>query len=72
MQSIGETIESQTVRGEILELKDTINTMVNQFSAFASKVTRVAREVGTEGKSSRLVCLNDVAASLIGGENAQR
>src|SRR5690606_13745671 len=37
------------VRGEILELKDTINTMVDQLSAFASEVTRVAREVGTEG-----------------------
>src|SRR6266581_9674160 len=38
------------VRGEILELKNTINTMVDQLSAFASEVTRVAREVGTEGK----------------------
>ncbi len=38
------------VQGEILELKNTINTMVDQLSAFASEVTRVAREVGTEGK----------------------
>ncbi len=38
------------VKGEILKLKDTINTMVDQLSAFASEVTRVAREVGTEGK----------------------
>src|SRR5256884_537874 len=38
------------VRGEILELKQTINTMVDQLNAFASEVTRVAREVGTEGK----------------------
>jgi len=38
------------VAGEILELKDTINTMVDQLSSFASEVTRVAREVGTEGK----------------------
>ncbi|HSL67545.1 MAG TPA: HAMP domain-containing protein, partial [Actinomycetota bacterium] len=38
------------VRGEILELKDTINTMVDQLSSFADEVTRVAREVGTEGK----------------------
>ncbi|HVS08308.1 MAG TPA: response regulator, partial [Planctomycetota bacterium] len=38
------------VQGEILELKDTINTMVDQLSSFASEVTRVAREVGTEGK----------------------
>ncbi|HEY5952142.1 MAG TPA: HAMP domain-containing protein, partial [Kofleriaceae bacterium] len=37
-------------RGEILELKNTINTMVDQLSAFADQVTRVAREVGTEGK----------------------
>ena len=36
-------------RGEILELKTTINTMVDQLSAFADEVTRVAREVGTEG-----------------------
>src|SRR5690606_18174299 len=38
------------VQGEILELKDTINTMVDQLRAFSSEVTRVAREVGTEGK----------------------
>ncbi|MCW3797922.1 HAMP domain-containing protein [Sphingomonas sp. BN140010] len=38
------------VRGEILELKNTINTMVDQLNGFASEVTRVAREVGTEGK----------------------
>src|SRR5258708_5273843 len=37
-------------RGEILELKTTINTMVDQLSAFAAEVTRVAREVGREGK----------------------
>jgi CheY-like chemotaxis protein/signal transduction histidine kinase/HAMP domain-containing protein len=38
------------VRGEILQLKDTINTMVDQLRSFASEVTRVAREVGTEGR----------------------
>ncbi|PZO65346.1 MAG: hybrid sensor histidine kinase/response regulator [Pseudoxanthomonas suwonensis] len=38
------------VQGEILELKDTINTMVDQLNGFAAEVTRVAREVGTEGK----------------------
>src|SRR5204863_21324 len=38
------------VRGEILELKNTINTMVDQLNAFANEVTRVAREVGTEGR----------------------
>src|SRR3954454_10597994 len=41
------TVDAQ---GEILETKDTINTMVDQLSSFASEVTRVAREVGTEGK----------------------
>ena len=40
------------VKGEILELKDTINVMVDQLNGFASEVTRVAREVGTEGKRS--------------------
>src|SRR5213079_2819950 len=38
------------VRGEILELKDTINTMVDQLNGFAGEVTRVAREVGTDGR----------------------
>src|SRR5439155_1183180 len=38
------------VKGEVLELKSTINTMVDQLNAFASEVSRVAREVGTEGK----------------------
>ena len=45
------------VRGEILELKNTINTMVDQLNAFAGEVTRVAREVGTEGNSAaRRMC----------------
>ena len=38
------------VKGEILELKNTLNTMVDQLNGFASEVSRVAREVGTEGK----------------------
>src|SRR5205085_8473531 len=38
------------VRGEILEVKNTINTMVDQLNAFAGEVSRVAREVGTDGK----------------------
>ena len=38
------------MRGELLELKGTINTMVDQLSTFAAEVTRVAREVGTEGQ----------------------
>ncbi len=41
------------VKGEILELKNTINIMVDQLNAFASEVTRVAREVGTEGEARR-------------------
>src|SRR5207245_5866131 len=44
------TRRSSDLKGEILELKDTINTMVNQLASFAAEVTRVAREVGTEGK----------------------
>ena len=41
---------SVEVSGEILQLKNTINTMVDQLNSFASEVTRVAREVGTDGK----------------------
>src|SRR5947209_2770887 len=41
---------SVDVKGEVLELKRTVNTMVDQLSAFADEVTRVAREVGTDGK----------------------
>ena len=41
------------VSGEILQLKETINPMVDQLNAFAGEVTRVAREVGTEGAASR-------------------
>ena len=48
------------VRGEILELKNTINTMVDQLNAFASEVTRVAREVGTEGKLGGQAQVKDV------------
>jgi signal transduction histidine kinase/CheY-like chemotaxis protein/HAMP domain-containing protein len=49
------------VRGEILELKNTINTMVDQLSSFASEVTRVAREVGTEGKLGGQAVVKGVA-----------
>src|SRR5689334_20279822 len=51
------------VRGEILELKDTINTMVDQLSSFASEVTRVAREVGTEGKLGGQADVREVAGT---------
>src|SRR5689334_25411443 len=47
-------------RGEILELKNTINTMVDQLNAFAAEVTRVAREVGTEGKLGGQAQVKDV------------
>src|SRR5271157_2950962 len=51
------------VKGEILELKNTINTMVDQLNAFASEVTRVAREVGTEGKLGGQAQVHGVAGT---------
>ncbi|HUN46817.1 MAG TPA: response regulator, partial [Stellaceae bacterium] len=51
------------VKGEILQLKDTINTMVDQLNAFASEVTRVAREVGTEGKLGGQAQVSGVAGT---------
>ncbi len=51
------------VRGEILELKNTINTMVDQLNAFASEVSRVAREVGTEGKLGGQAQVSGVAGT---------
>jgi signal transduction histidine kinase/CheY-like chemotaxis protein/HAMP domain-containing protein len=51
------------VKGEILELKDTVNTMVDQLRAFASEVTRVAREVGTEGKLGGQAAVPGVAGT---------
>jgi HAMP domain-containing protein/CheY-like chemotaxis protein/signal transduction histidine kinase len=51
------------VKGEILELKNTINTMVDQLNAFAGEVTRVAREVGTEGKLGGQAQLKGVAGT---------
>jgi signal transduction histidine kinase/CheY-like chemotaxis protein/HAMP domain-containing protein len=50
-------------KGEILELKDTINTMVDQLSSFADEVTRVAREVGTEGKLGGQAEVEDVSGT---------
>src|SRR5207249_3560663 len=51
------------VKGEILELKNTINTMVDQLNAFASEVTRVAREVGTEGELGGQAQVSGVAGT---------
>ncbi|HSE08128.1 MAG TPA: HAMP domain-containing protein [Nocardioidaceae bacterium] len=50
-------------RGEILELKNTVNTMVDQLSAFADEVTRVAREVGTEGRLGGQADVHDVSGT---------
>ena len=51
------------VKGEILELKNTLNTMVDQLNGFASEVSRVAREVGTEGKLGGQAVVKDVAGT---------
>jgi HAMP domain-containing protein len=51
------------VRGEILELKNTVNRMVDQLRSFAAEVTRVAREVGTEGKLGGQADVKDVAGT---------
>src|SRR5439155_15924562 len=51
------------VRGEILQIKDVINTMVDQLSSFASEVTRVAWEVGTEGKLGGQAAVEGVAGT---------
>src|SRR5207245_10379364 len=51
------------VKGEILELKNTVNTMVDQLNSFASEVTRVAREVGTEGKLGGHAVVQGVAGT---------
>ena len=50
-------------RGEILQLKEAINTMVDQLRSFASEVTRVAREVGTEGKLGGQAAVPGVAGT---------
>ncbi len=61
--ALGDLSKKITVdaRGEILELKNTINTMVDQLSSFAAEVTRVAREVGTEGKLGVLAQVEGVS-----------
>jgi HAMP domain-containing protein/CheY-like chemotaxis protein/signal transduction histidine kinase len=59
---LGKTITVEA-RGEILELKNTINTMVEQLSSFAAEVTRVAREVGTEGKLGGQAAVSGVSGT---------
>src|SRR3954454_3988728 len=54
------------VKGEILELKNTINTMVDKLNGFASEVSRVAREVGTEGKLGGQAAVPGVAGTWKG------
>ena len=54
------------VKGEILELKNTINTMVDQLNSFGSEVTRVAREVGSEGKLGGQADVPGVGGNLEG------
>ena len=63
--ALGDLSQKITVdaRGEILELKDTVNTMVDQLSSFADEVTRVAREVGIEGKLGGQAEVQDVAGT---------
>src|SRR5207249_5413337 len=51
------------VKGEILELKNTVNTMVDQLSSFAAEVTRMAREVGTDGNLGGQAEVRDVAGT---------
>ncbi|MGA8394703.1 MAG: HAMP domain-containing protein, partial [Pseudolabrys sp.] len=63
------------VKGEILQLKETINTMVDQLNSFASEVTRVAREVGTEGKlggQAQVRNIADVATAIAGGDLSKK
>src|SRR5207248_977281 len=56
-------IEGRPLEGEFLRIGRTVNTMVDQLSSFASEVTRVAREVGTEGKLGGQAEVHDVAAT---------
>ena len=60
------------VKGEILELKDTINTMVDQLGSFASEVTRVAREVGTEGRLGGQAQVRGVAGRVEGPDRQRQ
>ena len=59
-------------RGEILQIKNVINTMVDQLSSFAAEVTRVAREVGTEGELGGQADVKGVAAGTLEGFDGVR
>ena len=61
-------IEGRPLQGEFLRTAKTVNTMVDQLGAFASEVTRVAREVGTEGKLGGQAKVKGVAGHLEGSD----
>ena len=63
---------SADVQGEMLELKNTINGMVDQLNGFISEVTRVAREVGTEGKLGQAAAVHDRGRRRLEGADRQR
>src|SRR5438445_11316470 len=56
-------MDGRALQGEFLRIGKTVNTMVEQLSSFASEVTRVAREVGTEGKLGGQALVKDVAGT---------
>src|SRR5260221_14692713 len=62
-QSMALEIDGRPLQGEFLRSAKTVNTMVNQLSSFASEVTRVAREVGTEGKLGGQADVHGVAGT---------
>src|SRR5208283_2690559 len=62
-QKMALKIEGQSVKGEFLRIGTTVNTMVDQLSSFADEVTRVAREVGTEGKLGGQAAVPGVAGT---------
>src|SRR5882724_6393305 len=62
-QSVALEIQGRPLKGEFLRIARTVNTMVNQLGSFASEVTRVAREVGTEGKLGGQAVVHEVAGT---------
>ena len=71
-QRMATEIDGQPLKGEYKRLADTINTMVDQLNAFASEVTRVAREVGTEGKLGGQAEVKGVAGDLEGPDRQRQ